>query len=192
MKNRWLILAAVAGLAGMAAGCSHGGPGSSTSAAVPQTTQAAPSGLPNLGAAPDVTLQELNGSTVKLSDFRGKVVLVNFWATWCEPCRSEIPELIEFQRKYGSRGFTVLGVAMDQEGKSVVAPFVVKPQFDVGGQKTAMEYPIILGNDDLATQFGGFLGLPTSFVISKNGQVVQKILGPIDDQAMDKLIQQML
>lgn len=192
MKNRWLTLAAMAGLAGLAAGCSRGGPGSSTSAAVPQTTEAAKNALPDLGAAPDVTLQELNGNTVRLSDLRGKVVLVNFWATWCEPCRSEIPELIEFQRKYGSRGFTVVGVAMDQEGISVVAPFVAKPQFDVDGQKTAMDYPIVLGNDDVATKFGGFLGLPTSYVISKNGQVVQKILGPIDDQAMDKLIQQML
>ncbi|HEV2388665.1 MAG TPA: TlpA disulfide reductase family protein [Candidatus Acidoferrales bacterium] len=192
-RNQWLALAAMAALMGFAAGCSRSSSaGGNTSAAIPPATVTAKSALPDLGPEPDVTFQALNGQSVRLSDLRGKVVLVNFWATWCEPCRAEIPELIEFQRKYGSRGFTVLGVAMDQEGRSVVAPFVAKPQFEVGGQKTTMDYPIVLGDDDIATKFGGFLGLPTSYVISKEGKVVQKILGPVDDQAVDKLIQQML
>ena len=66
--------------------------------------------------------KDLDGKEVSLEDYKGKVVLVNFWATWCEPCRVEIPWLIEMQQKYGSKGFTVLGVAMDEEGKSVVSP----------------------------------------------------------------------
>src|SRR5882762_3635140 len=75
---------------------------------------------PKAGAvAPDVTVKDLNDKSVTLADYRGKVVLVNFWATWCDPCRVEIPWLIEMQDKYGPKGFTVLGIAMDEEGKPV-------------------------------------------------------------------------
>src|ERR1700736_2104592 len=109
---------------------------------------------PNIAmAAPDVTLMDLDGKNLSLAQYKGKVVLVNFWATWCEPCRVEIPWLIEMQQKFASKGFTVLGVAMDEEGKSVVAPFVTKEHFDVSGQKQTMNYPILLGNDDIAEKF---------------------------------------
>jgi thiol-disulfide isomerase/thioredoxin len=74
--------------------------------------------------APELSLKDLDGKDVSLAQYKGKVVLVNFWATWCDPCRVEIPWLIDMQAKYGAQGFTVLGVAMDEEGKSVVAPFV--------------------------------------------------------------------
>lgn len=84
-------------------------------------------------AAPDVTFSKLQGGDLPLDSLRGKVVLVNFWATWCEPCREEIPWLIEFQDKYASQGFTILGVAMDTGGKSVVKPFVDKTEFPVNG-----------------------------------------------------------
>src|SRR5262249_5738199 len=83
--------------------------------------------------APEFTLKDLNGKDVALNDYKGKVVLVNFWATWCTPCLGEIPELIEMQEKYGPRGFVILGLAMDEEGKSVVAPWVDKMKFDVKG-----------------------------------------------------------
>ena len=88
---------------------------------------------PNAGkpAEPDVTFPKLQGGNLALANLKGKVVLVNFWATWCEPCREEIPWLIEFQNKYANQGFTILGVAMDTEGKSVVAPFVRKTEFPV-------------------------------------------------------------
>ena len=88
--------------------------------------------MPN---APDVTFKDLQGKDVTLASLKGKVVVVNFWATWCEPCQIEIPWMIEFQQKYGDKGFTLLGVAMDEEGKSVVDPFVQKTQFDVDGTK---------------------------------------------------------
>ena len=187
-KNRWLKIALVLALLSIAVGCDTGKSSASESPKVATGTN----GIPSLGPAPTVSFQNLSGQTVDLSQYRGKVVLVNFWATWCEPCRAEIPELIQFQQKYGNKGFTVLGVAMDQEGKSVVAPFVAKPQFQVGGQDVAMDYPIVLGNDKLATKFGGIIGLPTSYVISKNGQVVKRVIGMIDQQGINRLIQRLL
>src|ERR1700737_1528790 len=129
--------------------------------------------------APDIRLKDLDGKAVSLADYKGKVVFVNFWATWCDPCRVEIPCLLEMQQKYGSKGFTVLGVAMDEEGKSVVAPFVAKEQFDVSGRKSTMSYPIVLGNDDIAEKFGGLLGYPTSILISRDGKQVKRITGLI-------------
>src|ERR1700751_2917343 len=92
--------------------------------------------------APELKLKELDDKEVSLEDLRGKVVLVNFWATWCGPCQEEIPSLIDLQNKYGAKGFTVLGIAMDEEGKSVVAPFVAKEKYDVNGQKLLINYPI--------------------------------------------------
>jgi thiol-disulfide isomerase/thioredoxin len=129
--------------------------------------------------APAVGFKDIDGKDVTLNDYAGKVVLVNFWATWCDPCREEIPELIDMQRKYGPRGFTVLGVAMDEEGKSVVAPFVAREHFDVGGQKLTMNYPIVIGTDAIADKFGGLLGYPTSFLISRDGKQVKRITGLI-------------
>jgi cytochrome c biogenesis protein CcmG/thiol:disulfide interchange protein DsbE len=126
---------------------------------------------------PQVTFKDLQGADVSLSSLKGKVVLVNFWATWCEPCLEEIPWMIDFQQKYASRGFTVLGVAMDDEGKSAVEPFVQKHRFDVGGQSMGMNYPIVLGNDDIGQKFGGLIGLPTSVLISRDGKIVKRFIG---------------
>ena len=109
--------------------------------------------------APDLTLKDLDGKDVSLAQYKGKVVLVNFWATWCEPCRVEIPWLIEMQQKYGAQGFTILGVAMDDEGHSIVAPWVQKERFDVNGDKSPMNYPIVIGNDAAADKFGGLIRL---------------------------------
>ena len=96
--------------------------------------------------APDFTLKSLDGKDLNLAQYRGKVVLVNFWATWCDPCRIEIPWLIEMQQQYSAKGFTVIGIAMDDEGKSVVAPFVEKEKFDVNGSQSLMKYPFVIGN----------------------------------------------
>ena len=126
---------------------------------------------------PDLKLKDLDGKDVSLEDLKGKVVFVNFWATWCDPCRIEIPWLIEMQRKYASRGFTVVGVAMDEDGKNAVAPFVAKERFDVQGQQLPMSYPIWLGSDEAADKFGGILGYPTSFLLSRDGKQVEKFQG---------------
>jgi thiol-disulfide isomerase/thioredoxin len=143
----------------------------------------------SLPAEPDVTFPDLQGKGVALSSLKGKVVVLNFWATWCEPCQVEIPWMIEFQQKYEARGFTVLGVAMDDEGKSVVEPFVAKKQFDVDGHSLTMNYPIVLGNDDLAAKFGGLIGLPTSLVISRDGRLVKRFIGLVNHDTIVKEIE---
>jgi thiol-disulfide isomerase/thioredoxin len=145
-------------------------------------------GLP----APELTLKDLDGNDVSLSAYKGKVVLVNFWATWCEPCRVEIPWLIEMQQKYGPKGFVILGIALDEEGKSVVAPFVGKERFDVNGQKLPMSYKILIGNDDAADKFGGLFGYPTSILISRDGKQIKRITGIIDYDEISKAIESQL
>jgi thiol-disulfide isomerase/thioredoxin len=143
-------------------------------------------------AEPVVTFKDLQGKDVALDSLKGKVVLVNFWATWCDPCRAEIPDLIEFQNKYSAKGFTVLGIAMDEEGKSVVDPFVQKEQFDVQEQKLTMNYPIVLGDDDIAAKFGGMLGYPTSWLISRDGKMMKHIIGGVSADQLEKEIQALL
>ncbi len=146
----------------------------------------------NKPAAPDVTFKDLNGNDVTLASFKGKVVILNFWATWCDPCREEIPWFIEFQQKYADKGFTLLGVAMDEEGKPVVQPFVQTTPFNVDGHPTTMNYPIVLGNDDIAAKFGGLLGLPTTVVISRDGKIQKRYIGSVDKAALEKDIQALL
>jgi thiol-disulfide isomerase/thioredoxin len=143
-------------------------------------------------AAPDVTLRDLDGKDLSLAQYKGKVVLVNFWATWCEPCQVEIPWLIEMQQKYAARGFTVLGIAMDEEGASVVTPWVQKERFDVNGSKSQMNYPIVIGNDAAADKFGGLLGYPTSVLISRDGKVVKRITGIISYDEISRSIESQL
>jgi len=142
--------------------------------------------------APDLTLRDLDGKDLSLAQYKGKVVLVNFWATWCEPCQVEIPWLIEMQQKYADRGFTVLGIAMDEEGASVVTPWVTKERFDVNGSKSQMNYPIVIGDDAAADKFGGLLGYPTSVLINRDGKIIKRITGIISYDEISKSIESQL
>lgn len=142
--------------------------------------------------AADSKLQDLNGRDTSLRQFQGKVVLVNFWATWCGPCRIEIPWLMEFQDKYGAQGLVVLGVAMDDGGKRAVAPFVEKERFQLRAGRERMNYPVVIGNDQYASAFGGLLGLPSTVVISREGKPVQRVDGLLNHDAMEKVIQSLL
>jgi thiol-disulfide isomerase/thioredoxin len=142
--------------------------------------------------APEVTFKDLDGKDAMLAQYKGKVVLVNFWATWCDPCFVEIPWLIEMQQKYEAKGFTVLGIAMDEDGKAAVVPFLAKERFNVNGQKFPMNYPIVIGNDDVADKFGGLLGYPTSFLISRDGKIIKKVQGLISYEELTKAIESQL
>jgi len=140
------------------------------------------SGTPaSLGDEPKVTFKDLQGNSVTMDSLKGKVVLVNFWATWCDPCREETPMLIQAQQDYGSKGFTTLGIAMDEEGTKVVGPFVQTTQFNVNGHSATMNYPVVLGSDDIADKFGGLLGMPTSYLISRDGKIVKKYIGSLKE-----------
>ena len=143
------------------------------------------------GSGPtQVVIKSLDGKDVTVAQYEGKVVLVNFWATWCEPCKIEIPELIQLQDKYAPKGFTILGVAMDDEGKSVVAPFVQNKRYDIGGGKEVpMNYPILLGNDEISGKFGGLIGLPTTVLFDKNGKEIKRTTGAIAYEEYAKVIE---
>ena len=181
-----IFLALAVGLVGGTfAGCGGGSLSSKVSAANGKAAS-------TYKAEPDVTFKDLQGKDMTLASLKGKVVLVNFWATWCDPCRVEIPWMIEFQRKYEGSGFTVLGVAMDDDGAKVVQPFVQKITFDVNGQQMLMNYPIAIGNDDIADKFSGLIGYPTSFLITRDGKIAKKYLGLVTEEDLDKEIQELL
>jgi cytochrome c biogenesis protein CcmG/thiol:disulfide interchange protein DsbE len=112
--------------------------------------------------APEFTLKDADGKTVRLSDYKGKVVLLNFWATWCGPCKIEMPWFMEFERKYKDQGFAVIGVSMDEEGWEVVKPFIA----DLG-----INYRVLQGDNDIAGLYGGVEALPTTFLVDRNGNV---------------------
>ena len=117
--------------------------------------------------APDFALPDLQGRTVHLKDFRGKVVVLDFWATWCGPCKMEIPHFAELLKRHGEKGLEIVGVAMDETGADVVKPFV---------QKNGLRYHVLLGDDYTATRFGGVNALPTTFVIDRGGHIARKYI----------------
>jgi thiol-disulfide isomerase/thioredoxin len=152
------------------------------------------SGGASSAAAPEASLEipSLDGASVSIDHYKGKVVLVNFWATWCAPCRTEIPWLIEFNQKYGPKGLVILGVAMDDEGNKVVQPWVQSQRFDVNGHPEPMNYQILLGNTKVADKFGGILGMPTSMLFSRDGKKIKTIVGLIDHDDLSKTLDSQL
>jgi peroxiredoxin len=133
--------------------------------------------------APDFALKDAEGKIVHLSDYKGKVVLLDFWATWCDPCRLEIPWFIEMQRKNKDRGFDVLGVSMDDEGWEVVKPFVK----DVG-----VNYRMLIGNDQTTEMYGGVDSLPTTFLIDRQGKIAAVHIGLTSKKDFEDGVEQLL
>ncbi len=131
-----------------------------TASLTPHLTQSTP--------APDFSLQSLDGKTMRLSDFRGKAVLLNFWATWCGPCKIEMPWFVDLQKEYGSQGLQIVGVAMDDASKEDIAKFAR----DMG-----VNYPILIGKEAVGDEYGGVPALPESFLIARDGKIVDKIIG---------------
>lgn len=124
--------------------------------------------------APDFTLKDLSGNEVGPASFRGKVLVIDFWATWCPPCREAIPHLISMKQKYGDQGFEVLGVSMDKgpDALSTVKTFA---------QEQGVNYPIVIGNQTIANSYGGISGIPTFFIVDKNGYIIKSQTGYDED-----------
>ena len=128
----------------------------------------APAILSKSTPAPDFTLESLDGKNMRLSDFRGKAVLLNFWATWCGPCKVEMPWFVDFQKEYAQQGLQIVGVAMDDSSKEDIAKFAK----DMG-----VNYPVLLGKEAVGDEYGGVPALPESFFIGRDGKIVDKIIG---------------
>ncbi len=142
----------------------HGLLARNVSGAVPSSVLSKPT---ERAMAPDFVLADASGKPVRLSELRGKVVLLNFWATWCAPCSAEIPWFIEFQKGYESAGFATIGVSLDEDGWSAVKPYIEAHKID---------YRVMVGNDDLAQLYSAN-SLPTTFIIDRSGRIAVTHIG---------------
>jgi peroxiredoxin len=134
--------------------------------------------------APDFSRMDVTGHKVRLSEYRGKVLLLDFWATWCTGCKEEMPWYVEFADKYRKNGLAVLGVAMDDEGWSVVRPFLQ--------EKMKLNYPVVVGDDALAKQFGGIDAMPVTLLIDRQGNIAYSHVGVVDKAKFEEEIQELL
>jgi thiol-disulfide isomerase/thioredoxin len=132
--------------------------------------------------APDFARADLAGRQVHLADYRGKLVLLNFWATWCAPCRKEMPLFSKWQREYGAQGLQIVGVSMDDDITSVKQLLVQRP----------VQYLIVMGDAKLGEQFGGVLGLPLSFLVDAQGRIVARYQGESDLTVMEAKLKELL
>ena len=132
--------------------------------------------------APNFKLAALDGRSVELAKYRGKVVLVNFWATWCTPCQTEMPRFVAFQRKFGTKSFQVIGVSMDDSPEAV-------QKF---GAKFKTNYPIVMGTTKMAEAYGGVLGLPITLLVDREGRVAKRYEGAVDLDEMENEIKKLL
>ncbi|AEN72897.1 alkyl hydroperoxide reductase/ Thiol specific antioxidant/ Mal allergen [Rhodothermus marinus SG0.5JP17-172] len=133
--------------------------------------------------APDFEAPGLDGAPFRLSAHRGSVILLNFWATWCAPCRTEIPDLVALQRELGDRGLLVVGVSTDEEGAEVVAPFAANFKIN---------YPVVLDDGSVSEAYGGIWALPTTVVIDRAGRIRYEIIGIFPTEEMRPRLEALL
>jgi thiol-disulfide isomerase/thioredoxin len=143
-------------------------------ATVNAETSAATPNAPAATDAPKWTLKDLDGKPVSSETFKGKVIVLDFWATWCGPCRMEIPGYVALQKKYGKEGVVMIGVSLDEKGPAVVKPFIAK---------YGVDYQIVMGDEAFANLFGGIEAIPTTFIIDRSGKIRDKKVGaePTED-----------
>jgi peroxiredoxin len=172
---RTLYTSILAGTLGVLAGCS--------SAPKEEPLELTIKPLAQRQAAPKFALKDSNGATVSPADYKGKVVLLNFWATWCVPCKAEIPWFQEFDTKFKDRGFAVLGVSLDEEGWDVVMPYVTEKK---------VTYRMVIGSEEVSTLYGGIDSLPTTFIIDKEGKIAAIHTGLVSKATYQKEIEELL
>ena len=133
--------------------------------------------------APNWQLRDINGEPISLADFKGKVVILDFWATWCPPCRQEIPGFVTLQRKYQDKGLVIIGVSLDKQGPSVVKPFM---------RELGMNYRVVMGDEKIVSDYGGIEAIPTTFIIDRQGKVVTVHQGFTDKATFEAEIRPLL
>lgn len=138
---------------------------------------------PKQRTAPDFALLDMAGRSVRLSDFRGHVVLVDFWATWCGPCRASIPDLVSLYDSLGRSGFDILGIALERKGTDALGPFV---------SKYKIRYPILIGDRDVAAMYGYVNAIPTSFLIARDGTIREQWVGAQPRDTVEKAVKDLL
>jgi peroxiredoxin len=142
---------------------------------------------PGYRQAPDFSLTDLSGKTIRLADYKGKVLFFNFWATWCPPCRAEIPDFVEVYGQMKAKGLEILGLSLDTKGKEVVAAFV---------EKYKINYPIVLESRDntekIISDFDPGQFIPTTFIIDKQGRIRDKIVRQMDKEELLKYFNQLI
>jgi peroxiredoxin len=133
--------------------------------------------------APNFKLSTMDGKTIELKSLVGKAVVVNFWATWCGPCRHEIPGMMNIYEKYKEKGLEIVGISLDKGGWRDLKPFLAK---------NPINYPIVLGGEAEAKAYGGIQGIPTSFFIDRKGNIVSKTVGSMEEEDFEKAVKSIL
>jgi cytochrome c biogenesis protein CcmG/thiol:disulfide interchange protein DsbE len=137
------------------------------------------------GNAPDFTLDRFGGGSLTLSANRGKVIILDFWATWCPSCRQEIPDFVQIQKEYGDKGMTLIGVSLDRDGESAVRPYA---------EEVGINYPVVFGFDhsEITDSYGGIPNIPTTFIVDQKGDIVEKYVGYQSREVFETKIRELL